>query len=398
MNKKINLELLFFKLYILILIFEAPIRYILNKVGLAALIYAKDGIIIILIALGLKKMMFNRNHLIIFIITINSFIMATIYVGNYKQIGFFALKVLAVFLAGIIEYKNILKDIEENKGFYIFCFIVTTGGVIINNFISFPWEGVKYEIGNSVITASKQWSSLGQKRLAGFTRNSINASTYIMFCAMVIQLNKNVKKPIKIICCILTFYSIYLTTTKGMIISCVLFYVINFFDFKFNKKVVINVLIGFMILLPIFSTVCEPVFDFLKENLEYEIYTKYFDSFRDRLCNTWPKALKLATDHGNWILGRGMGGIDGSQSIYEHLLYCPADNMFVYLYVIFGIPSMLIFFCIIKKVNGMKFKSQEDIYLYNILLIVCSYGIISNVLEGSLLCLALGACIRTDNK
>ena len=394
MTKKIILERVLIKAYILILIFEGPIRYALNRINLATLIYVKDGIILLILLLGLKKIKFNRQHFILFAIIISSLFMSIIYISNYGQIGFFIIKVLAIFLAGLTQYKNILQDIQENKRFYIICFVITVGGVLLNDIVRFPWEGVTYEIGDNIVTASREWSTLGQQRLAGFTRSSINTATYIMFFAMLIQLNKKIKKPVKIICCILTFYSIYLTTTKGMLIACILFYVMNFFKFTFNKKIIISILIGFMIFLPIFSTICEPFFDFLMDNLDYEIYTKYFASFKDRLCNTWPRALELATKRGNWILGRGMGGIDSSQTVYERLLYCPADNMFVYLYVTFGLPSLLFFYYIIKNVNKMTFENQSEIYMYNILLISCAYGIVSNVLEGSLLCLILGGCIR----
>jgi len=89
-----------------------------------------------------------------------------------------------------------------------------------------------------------------------------------------------------------------------------------------------------------------------------------------------------------------MGGIGISQKIYENDLYSPADNMFVYLYVTFGIFSLLIYYYIIKFINKANLKNENyDIYIYNVLFIIFAYGIVSNILEEPILCILFGSCI-----
>ena len=94
-------------------------------------------------------------------------------------------------------------------------------------------------------------------------------------------------------------------------------------------------------------------------------------------------------------MGRGLGGIGSSQSNYELNLYSPADNMFVYLYVTFGIFSILIYYYIIHCINKMNLKNKNnyEYIIYNILLIICSYGIVCNILEEPLLCILFGGSI-----
>ncbi len=393
MKRKINLETFLIKLYIIILILEAPIRYILNLLDLAIFIYVKDMILILLIVLGLKNIKFNKGHFVVFIIISISFITANIYVGNIFQIGFFILKILIPFLVGMVQYRNILEDIQKSKKFYEICFGIVILGVLLNSVITFPWEGLKYNIGNHVILGNRSWKTVGQKRIAGFSRASYNAATYILFFVSLIQLDNKKQKIMKLFCCIVAIIGIILTTTKGILITCILFYIINFFNFKFNKKFLINILVTIMILLPIFSIVCDPIFEYLKNNIEYEIYIKYVASFRDRLQNTWPIALELATKFGNVFLGRGLGGIGASQFYYESEIMSPADNMFVYMYVTFGVTVLLIIYYIVKKISKMEFRNQTELYVYNIILIICSYGIVVNILEEQLLCILFGSCI-----
>ena len=394
-KNKISIETFLIRLYIIIIVFEGVIRYILNLFKIPEALYIKDFILILLIMYGIKQTKFNKKHLILFLIISISFIISIVYVGNFAQIMFFVLKVLTPFLAGILQYNNILADMKNKKLFYIFCFIMTILGVYLNYFVNFPWEGLEYEIGNKTITATRQWSTLGQKRIAGFSRSSINAATQIIILAMLIQVDKKNNRFFKLLCCTLTIGAIALTTTKGIIITSIIFYINDFLNIEKIKKIIIKILIIIMIILPIFSTVCEPIFDFLKENLEYEVYIKYFDSFKARLMGVWPASFELLAKHGNKILGRGLGGIGASQYNFEINLCLPADNMFVYLYVTFGVFSILIYYCIIDFISKISLKNKSDYtnIIYNILLIICSYGIVGNILEESLLCILFGACI-----
>lgn len=393
MKNKMSIEILLIRIYILIIIFEGPIRYVLNMFGMTTLIYIKDFVLIVLIILGIKKIKFNRKSFIFFIMISTSFIISTIYIRDYMQISFFILKIFVPFLAGMLQFRNILEDMKNRKRFYIVCYIIVVLGVYINTVINYPWEGLEYELGNNKIIATINWSTMGQKRIAGFARSSFNVATYIMVFAILIQSDKKKNKIIRAIYCIITISAIALTTTKGMLITAIVFYINDFLNIEKIKKLLISALIVAMITIPIFSTICDPLFDFLRENMDYEIYIKYFNSFRDRLTNTWPDALQLATKHANIILGRGMGGIGVSQKTYEPDLYSPGDNMFVYLYVTFGLFSLLIYYWIIKFVKRIDFKNQDNIIVYNIIFIICTYGIVSNIVEEPFLCILFGSCI-----
>ena len=71
MKNRLNIEVLLFRMYIVIMILEGPIRYVLNLVNLVTLIYVKDCILIMLFVLAIinnKKI--TKVHIWILIVVL----------------------------------------------------------------------------------------------------------------------------------------------------------------------------------------------------------------------------------------------------------------------------------------------------------------------------------------
>lgn len=389
---KKNIEIILLRIYIMMAILEGLIRYILNSKGLAAAFYIKDIIIVILFILALRKMKVTTKHIIGILFIMISFITSLIYINNIKQILFFLLKVLMVFLVGVLQYKNIIKDINENKKFYEICYIIVIIGIFLNNFITFPWEDLTYSIGNGIeVSASRFWTTSGIKRLSGFSRASFDAATHVVILSIIVK-SKNRKKNILNI--VVSIIAIWLTTTKGLLIAYIILNIINsnIFYKKLFKEILITVSIILMIVLPIFSLYCDNVFQYLKENLDSLVYKKYIASFEDRLKDTWPDAFYNVKQNGNIILGKGFGGFGVSESLYSDAdTYTPGDNVFVYLYGTMGIISIPFLIWIVIK--SYKLNNSEYKIIYDILCIIYMYGIVSNILEEPILCLYFGCSI-----
>ena len=152
-KEKLKLEVILFRSYIIITILEGLIRYLLSLVGLEILIYIKDLIIMVIFLLSLKQLKLSKTHIIGFAVISVSFITSLIYIYNIKQILFFVLKVLLIFLVGVLQYKNIINDFINNIKFYKLCYMIIIFGVILNNFVTLPWEGLSYSFGDVTINA-----------------------------------------------------------------------------------------------------------------------------------------------------------------------------------------------------------------------------------------------------
>lgn len=391
-RNKLNLELVLFRIYIIIMIFEAPIRYFLNIAGLASLIYIKDMIIIVLFVLSLKKIKISKIHLICIVSILISLTVSIMYIDNIRQILFFILKILLIFIVGVVQYKNIIEDFSNNNKFYKVCYVIVVLGIILNYFITFPWEGLTYSFGDDItITASKSWSTGGKKRLSGFSRASYNAAVQIGIFSLIIM--ENTKNKIrKFGIQLLTILVIWLTTTKGILVGYIIILIIDQLLPKKEMflKTLITVSAIIMILLPLFSISCDPIFEFLKENLNWETYIKYISSFESRLKSTWPDTFDLISNNGNIIFGYGFGGIGVAATIYDSNNVTPADNMFVYLYGTIGLLSLFFIIWIMFKSYKLKIDFKQEKIIYYILSLIFLYGIVANVFEETMLNIYLG--------
>ena len=395
-TNKLNLNIALIRIYLIIMIFEGAIRYVLNIFDAAFLIYIKDAIIILLFILSIRKIELNKKSITMFIIFSISLVTGIIYVGNIKQIAFFILKVLMIFIVGMMQYKNIIEDFKRNTKFYKICYIVTITGVILNMFCTFPWEGLEYELSDDlIINASRAWSTGGVKRIAGFSRASYSVASQVVIFSLLIM--SNIKRTYKrIIIYIITSYIIWITTTKGILIA---YIIVAFTDLNFIKnrknicKLIATAGIILMVGLPLFSTVCDPVFNFLKNNVEKTTYWRYISSFEARVKGTWPDSFEKVITEGNFILGKGFGGIGAAEQLFGVNTTTPGDNMFVYMYATIGITALIVIIWILLRLYKLKISEKEEKNIYNILLIIIFYGIISNIVEEPILCLCLGICV-----
>lgn len=391
-KNKLKLEVVLFRSYIIIMIFEALIRYLLNIVGLAFLIYIKDIIIIALFVLSLKKIKISKIHLICIVSILISLTVSIIYIDSIKQILFFILKILLIFIVGVAQQRNIIEDFSNNNKFYKVCYVIVALGIILNYFITFPWEGLTYSFGDDItITASKSWSTGGKKRLSGFSRASYNAAVQISIFALIIT-GDTKNKIKKLAIQLFSILCIWLTTTKGILIGYIIILIIDQLLPKKEMflKLLITISAIIMILLPLFSISCDPIFEFLKENLSWEIYVKYIASLESRLKSTWPDTFELISNNGNIIFGRGFGGVGAAATIYDSNNITPADNMFVYLYSTMGLFSVFFIIWIMLKSYKLNIAFKQEKIIYYILSLTFLYGIVANVFEETMLCIYLG--------
>jgi hypothetical protein len=89
-----------------------------------------------------------------------------------------------------------------------------------------------------------------------------------------------------------------------------------------------------------------------------------------------------------WV-GRGLGGI-GTPMLGREPIYSPADNMYVYLFGLFGFSSLLFLIPWIVRISKMRpFDSAEELFFYIFFVLFLITGI-SGGIEDGLMGLFLG--------
>jgi hypothetical protein len=117
-------------------------------------------------------------------------------------------------------------------------------------------------------------------------------------------------------------------------------------------------------------------------------------SFYDRVEHVWPSAWHNIDMH-SWLFGAGMGNIGVGQQFLRFQGVDTADNLFVLAYGYFGIFSII--YLGLPFLAALRRKSPVDAvgrYAIITLIYVFAYGIVVNVIEGSIAAFMMGSAFQ----
>jgi hypothetical protein len=370
-NKNNFLRNIYFFIFISSLFFTAisgAARYYFDIAGLGVLIYLPKILMAAWIPLAFFTSKINKKLLILSVLIIWFVFYSFLNVSLVQMI--FGIYLLSPLLFGML-YVNNFDDLRRISKFFIFIFWISVIGVFLDFFYQVPWKGYRQMIDGHMIEASRQWSTMGIDRLAGFTRMSTTAAIFIGISSLFyISLIKN--NFAKIFIFLLAVVTIVLTTNKSVagayMLSMILF--VRWIRIYFGSLSVFLALaagIGF----PLYAI-------FVGFSLDVNnIAEKFiFASFNDRLENTWPDTVgalsHFANMHDNlvYLFGLGIGGFGTSSKYFSHNVnFGVADNSWLYAYGLLGIFGVA--FLLYISYVGMKALKSKDVMLI-------SYGIVFN--------------------
>ncbi|MDX1921771.1 MAG: hypothetical protein SFW65_01395 [Alphaproteobacteria bacterium] len=341
----------------------------------------------------------------LFLLLFMSYSIYGLFMGRELGAVAFGLYIWLPFFLGLLVSSFELQG-HFQKNILIWWLIVTTG-VLINAFVVFPWTGESYQIFGQTMQTSRDWTTAGFNRLAGFSRANYAASNQIaLFCVVVLTMRMNIF--LKIVIWLMSTVAIYLTTSKTTLIAMavvpLMIILVEFLqqqDYAKKKptknaeRVALAVLTGLAsvsVLLPVlFLTSRSQITS--SEGIGFI----NLSSMMDRGAWMWPNAWDLIfkTDEVfPMIFGRGIGGIGTPQYFFERLNANSADNLFIYLYVTFGAFSIFfIRFLVMGVRKWLPINSSEFLVYYTLTCVVFIVGMTSNVIESASMCLIIGILI-----
>lgn len=372
-------------LFIFFRVCDAPVRFILVKTGLSPLSSLPNLLMLSILSIYLLKtirtLRMDRSVFCVLIFSCYAAITGFLFIGNARQIflGFYG---LLPFFFGVVSYEVFIHNFERLRHFIITCWIICVVGVFLALFISFPWVGFSYERLGMEVEGTREWASFGISRIAGFSRSSYDAALLILL--LLLMLAALLKRRLLIICFfIVSGAAIVVTTTKTIIgVYLLLIGYLATRSWQRFWSALTSVLTVVMVALPVSA-------QFIKYDLGIttDLWMRILLlSFEDRLLNTWPEGFNLLKNHGSFLLGRGVGGIGGAQKYFEKSIVNPADNLFLYLYVSFGLGAILILYPFLKRSVALARAEETPLNLFFFLfaLSVITFGMTANVIESPL--------------
>ena len=373
------------------------IRWVLDMVGGAVLTYVPNIFMLLVIFFVFFTEIYYarlRQIALVFIVWVILCLIVGIFSTGSPIQAVFGLWVLLPFMFGLSAGSIIMKYHPLRPIFFVILFAIAAGGVVIHDLLPLPWVGVSYQIGGVELEGAREWhASGGKQRLSGFARSSFDVAGQILIAAGLLSLY--VKKTWLRFCLWgLCACSIYLTTSKGILLTLLMAWVAS--EALIGKKMFV---LQSVFVLGILWLIVPPVMGWTmdwSQAARVDIDHPLYGSFIDRMNDMWPRAWELATTHGVPFLGRGLGGIGVPLSVFEPNLANAGDNLWVYVAVLGGILSVPIF--IAGYIQIFKFSTLPmTLELQEILIlavIVNWYGGVSNILEHAVLALVFGILCR----
>ncbi len=352
--------------------FPAPLRFFYSFVlRTDILIYAINLIFISLILLYKSKSVFtyiNNNIWLCSYLVI--LIFYSLALADFKIVLYFFYIIIPLFFFYFFNYE-VLDFIDTNKVVFVSLFLLCSAGIIYDYYFDFPWKGLaSTNIGGNDVDISKDWTTGGIERIAGFSRSSYDAALAVMFFLILI-ICKYKNLIIIHAAFAIAFISIYLTTTKGCLVSLIVVYFVyitNGFKEKFRHfslRTIVVLLSTLMIILPLG----------ILQDFEIPFFNN--QSFKDRIYNEWPFIMHQFKDFISYILGLGIGDVGLGKQLYGNArLASPGDNLFIFLYSNLGLLAFGLFFVISKRLKIVS----NDLFKY-MTVFLFSYGITTNILE-----------------
>ncbi|HID3802220.1 hypothetical protein [Klebsiella pneumoniae] len=359
-----------FHLFIFVKAFTGPLTLYLAYIRFApiALMVLLVGYkLCILIPKKLSYILLMVFLLIYVLIGINNNSLVSSVFGIYIFIPF-----LFAFLYSTELYQRIFVN---NFKFNLFYFLSCAVGILYVNQFGAEWIGAEQEIAGVTKVVSRDWISDGMMRNPGFTGTSVSSATLVIITCTFLGYTLLEKR--RFISLLVIFavsaYLIYLTTTKTTMVTLGFVFILIFCSAFITKYIVKTI----FLFLTLFSYYCM----FNISNVSTGMLT---NTMLIRMYQTWPNAMLLLETPLQYFFGKGFGSIGVPTYYFTPALANSADNMYVYLYVIFGVFSILFsFFFMMKFLSFGLILSKTTKQFLIISLVILTGGITSNLFEAS---------------
>lgn len=372
------------------------VRWVLDMVGAAALAYLPNVAMLMCVGLIVVYDFVNkrttRGAVLLVALVLLASVVGFVTTRNVPQV-IFGIWVLTPFFFGLACAPAILENGRYLIPVLILMFLSTSGGVIVHDFVAYPWVGISYQIGGVELEGAREWHTGEKQRLSGLARSSFDVAGQILVAAALLSLHIK-KASIRALVWGACVFGISLSTSKGILLALAMTVFAS--ECLIRRYVAGLRWIFFAGILWVFVP---PIMGWTMDWAELartDINNPLYGSFLDRMNDMWPKAMDLAVEHGLPPLGRGLGGIGVPLSLFEPALFNAGDNVFVYCWVISGVLAVPLFvagflalFRICKDIDSEKVRTTVILAVA-----VNWYGGVSNILEHALLACAMGIVCR----
>ncbi len=382
-------------LYCLAYAFEGAFRYGLNLLQMDGLIFVRDLILLIPVALlGVRQFLSRNLHPAYLIFSGIVLLHGLVFFLNFLFIPpvIFGTKVIATILAGAIGSQILMQPGRRLVVFFSFLWFASVTGVALDKLgvFSFPWVGLSTMIGDVQVDISRNWTveqASADYRAGGFMRSSIHAANLIPLLALLLLFHLR-SLPTRLVIGGSTLLALYWTTQKGSLLAFGIVVLLMLIPRPF-AVMSMRVCFVFFLLMMIGMPLGLPGYHMP------EASAGGFSnmSFNLRVEMMWPDAWHWIGNNEVFPFGVGLGGIGGGQQLFAINDINAADNLFVFMYAYFGVMSL--FYLGLSSWTYLRTPANNasERQALSVLLFIVIYGCVLSMLEDQMTALFTGAAL-----
>jgi hypothetical protein len=407
---------------LLIVVVDARLRYSLVVAGIPFLIYVKDimmlGILFHVLLYSAVTCRIGRLLLLFLLLMTFGIVVGIINRLPLLQV-MFGVKMLLPFIVSFLVINNLGFRKAVFADLFKIIIPLVLVGLALDMFYDLPWKGLEYEAFEKSIDSSRNRANLGLPRLSGFGR-APHETAAILYAIVALHIGVLVQegksrswwaRKYEIVLLVGAFAGVIITTSKSAILAFLilaLFYLLIRWYYRHDRWV--NLLSGLVLKSTLFALflygAIPPIVTFVSPSL----ITRYLvsdsiliiavvSSYVDRIERMWPAAFALVSHPYQYLTGRGIGGIGAPQAFFERDLYNPADNLFVYLFIDFGLVLLVpLISYILYKLYISRLAYRPNIYFFCLCIGLFCFGATVNVVESPALTMAFGFMLALWHK
>lgn len=390
--------LFIFYLYLGLWTFDGAARYLVYLVGAPYLIYGRDLLTLLAIALTLyirNQNRFSDVHIFFYAAVFCAYVVIGIFTHGSMVQALFGLKIFIPILMGIIVSDSLVRN---PKSLFLFSFLflfLSFIGTFLDLYGYAFWRGIEVELSDVTLELGMDNQTNIFRRIIGFARTNFQLSTQAYFFAMIsIVLARSFL--VKLIAWSLGVFIILASTTKGTIALYFIssgFLIANVISAKItNRLAPIYIGVGILAggILP-FSDVGHLMFlDYYSEEIFYLLA-----SFQQRFMTGWPVIIDFIFGEGHWLMGAGIGSVGAADTLFSPVPKGAVDNFYLYAYGTFGIVFLIWLADAYRRTFLLKPGFYEfDFIVFSILSVLFIYGVVSTAIEDATTAVLVGMSMQ----
>jgi hypothetical protein len=403
-----------------LLAFDGLFRYEALALGIPWIVYAKDALLLVLLGIfAIQVIVSLRVYATILVVmsVISYGVWVGLLSGTPLAAVLFGAKMFLPFLAGYLAMR---KDYLASSLFtWLYRILVPAivVGIGLDVLLDLPWSGTTYEFAGVLIEVTRQWGTFGVERAAGFGRSSFE-SAICLYSLLALRLAAGRERPAVTTSAKSRVYdalvgsaavvAVIVTTSKTTLLALLFLAMVALIHVTFQRsqsrlewgaRSALAVMFSCA-----FAYTLAPFLFLLGSSTWLEdviadrglVLRVLLQSFVERVQEVWPQAFATLSGPFTLWIGRGLGSVGASQLYFDPAGYNPADNVYVYMLLAFGLvvlASLLGYLLVLVfRLFGTR---RPDAALVVFLSTILVFGATLNVVEAPALMMSLGLLLST---